>query len=60
MKLLSELLSVIVACVEVGVMSMYRARFVPALVTVVTSSTGARNLNNNANNNTRLNGWAGV
>jgi hypothetical protein len=59
MKLFVRCLSAAAACVEVGHMSFLCARFV-AMTAAVTATANACALNNNANNNTRINGWAGV
>lgn len=58
---LSQYLSANPACVEVDAMSRLCARFVA--ITAAAAATGecVRTLNNNnANNNTRIHGWAGV
>jgi hypothetical protein len=62
MKLFAGCLSATTACVEVGVMSCIRACFVSMMATAAsaTASAQACALNNNANNNTRIDGWAGV
>lgn len=61
MKLFAGCLSATTACVEVGAMSCHRARFVSMLDTAAAAAvTQACALNNNANNNTRIDGWAGV
>ncbi|WP_266182289.1 hypothetical protein [Dyella humicola] len=62
MKLFAGCLSAAGACVEVHAMSCIRAHFVSMTATAAsaTARTHACALNNNANNNTRIDGWAGV
>jgi hypothetical protein len=62
MKLFAKPLSAVSACVELDPMSRIRARFVSMLAIAVsaTMSNHACALNNNANTNTRIDGWAGV
>jgi hypothetical protein len=62
MKLFAGCLSGAAACVEVDAMPCIRARFVSMTATAAsaTARTHACALNNNANNNTRIDGWAGV
>jgi hypothetical protein len=62
MKRSTKRLPVTSPCGELGHMSCIRARFVSMMATVApsTASGHACALNNNVNNNTRINGWAGV
>jgi hypothetical protein len=62
MKRSTKRLPVAWPCGELGSMSCIRARFVSMMATVASSTASDHvcALNNNANNNTRIDGWAGV
>jgi hypothetical protein len=62
MKRSTKRLPVTWPCGELGAMSCIRARFVsmPAIAASAAAGGHAPALNNNANNNTRIDGWAGV
>jgi len=61
MKLCACCLSAGAACVEVGFMSSIHARFLAMTVASAMVGGCVRALNNNnANNHTRIHGWAGV
>ncbi|MHA6203683.1 hypothetical protein ACXU4B_04560 [Dyella soli] len=62
MKLFAQALSVAAACAELGHMSS-TATLPDCIETIAASAmtdARARVLNNNANTNTRIDGWAGV
>ena len=49
------------ACAELSDMSSIHARLISMIAAVTTANDRVRALNNNnANNNTRIDGWAGV
>ncbi len=62
MKRLMKRLPATWPCGELGRMYCIRARFVSMMATAASAAASdhARALNNNANNNTRIDGWAGV
>ncbi|WP_243048617.1 hypothetical protein [Dyella sp. RRB7] len=62
MKRFTRRLPVTGPCGELGAMSCIRAPFVSMVATAASATAGghACALNNNANNNTRIDGWAGV